>query len=153
MRLVHSKTKEWNIDTARLGIMGFSAGGEVATMVAYDKGKGDPGAKDPVERFSSRPAFQVLIYPGPAGIAEAVIDSTAPPVFMLAANDDPCCSQPIVTLLQKYRAAKVPVEVHLYAQGSHAFNMGDRSKLNSLHTWPQRLSDWLKDNGWLDKKN
>jgi acetyl esterase/lipase len=152
MRLVHSMAKEWNIDTARLGIMGFSAGGEVSTMVSYDKGKGDPTSKDPVERYSSKPSFQVLIYPGPGGIAEAVIDSTAPPAFLLAANDDACCSAPIVTLLQKYRMAKVPVEVHLYAQGSHAFNMGNRSKLNSLFTWPQRLADWLKDNGWLNKK-
>lgn len=152
MRLVNSMAKEWNIDKARLGIMGFSAGGEVSTMVSYDKGNGDPTSKDPAERFSSKPSFQVLIYPGPGGIAEAVIDSTAPPVFLLAANDDPCCSAPIVTLLQKYRIAKVPAEVHLYAQGKHAFNMGLNSKLITLHTWPQRLSDWLKDNGWLNKK-
>ncbi|MEO8405276.1 MAG: alpha/beta hydrolase [Chitinophagaceae bacterium] len=151
MRLVHSHAAEWNIDTARLGIMGFSAGGEVVAWVAYDQGAGNPSAKDPVERYSSRPAFQILIYPGPLGVPPAV-PANAPPAFLLAANDDVCCSVPVVDLLQKYRAAKVPVEVHLYAQGNHGFNMGNRSSLNSIKTWSQRLADWLSDNNWLVKK-
>lgn len=153
MRLVHSRASEWNIDTARLGIMGFSAGGEMVSWVAYDPGRGDPGARDTVDRFSSRPSFQVLIYPGPLGIPDS-IRPDAPPAFLLAANDDACCSGPIVDLLRKYRAARVPVEVHLYTQGDHAFNMGYRTTLNSIKGWPQRLADWLQDNGWLTgKKN
>lgn len=150
MRLVHSHAVDWKIDTARLGIMGFSAGGEVVAWVAYDEGKGNPVAKDPVERFSSKPSFQILIYPGPLGVPPAV-PANAPPAFLLAANDDACCSLPVVQLLQKYRDAKVPVEVHLYNQAGHGFNMGNRSSLNSIRTWPQRLADWLKDNNWLGK--
>jgi len=152
MRLVRSRAHEWNIDTARLGMMGFSAGGEMVSWVAYDEGKGNANAKDIVERFSSRPSFQILIYPGPLGIPDSV-SSNAPPAFLLAANDDVCCSPPVIELLQKYRKAKVPVEVHLYAKGDHAFNMGNRSTLNSIKTWRQRLADWLKDGGWLDKKS
>ena len=68
MRLVKSKAPEWNIDTSRLGMMGFSAGGEMVSWVAYDKGNGNATAKDIVERFSSKPSFQILIYPGPLGI-------------------------------------------------------------------------------------
>ncbi|MEO5564044.1 MAG: alpha/beta hydrolase [Chitinophagaceae bacterium] len=151
MRLAHSRAAEWNIDTARLGMMGFSAGGEVVAWVAYDEGKGNTTSNDPVERFSSRPSFQILIYPGPDGIPDS-IRPTAPPAFLLAANDDACCSGPVVEILTKYRKANVPIEVHLYAQGSHGFNMGNRSKLNSLYTWPQRLGDWMKDNGWLNRK-
>lgn len=151
MRLARSKATEWNFDTARLGIMGFSAGGEMVSWVAYDEGKGNPAAKDPVERYSSKPSFQVMIYPGPLGIPD-VVNSSAPPAFLLAANDDPCCATPIVELLNKYRAAKVPVEVHLYALGDHAFNMGNRSKFISIKTWRQRLADWLADTGWLTKK-
>ncbi len=59
----------------------------------------------------------------------------------------------VVSLLEKYRAAKVPVEVHIYSKGNHAFNMGNRSTLNSIKTWPQRLADWLKDTGIAVKKN
>jgi acetyl esterase/lipase len=68
---------------------------------------------------------------------------------MLAANDDKCCSAHIINLLQKYREANIPVEAHLYAKGDHAFNMGNRSKLKSINTWPQRLADWMSDNDIL----
>ncbi len=148
MRLVRSRAKEFNIDTARVGMLGFSAGGEVVTTVAYAPGTGDPNTSDPIDRLNGKPNFQMLIYPGPGGIPDSV-NSDAPPAFLLAANNDPCCSESIVRLLKVYRAATVPVEVHLYTQGSHGFNMGKRSKLVSLQTWPQRMADWLADNNIL----
>jgi len=148
MRLVRSRAAEFGIDTNRIGLMGFSAGGEVVDMVAFDKGKGDPKATDPVDRQSSKPAFIVQIYPGPLYVPD-VVPSDAPPAFLLAANDDPCCSVPVMQLLQRYRDAKVPVEAHLFTQGAHGFNMGQRSKLKSINTWPQRLADWLSDNNIL----
>ncbi len=149
MRFVRSHAREWNLDTNRIGIMGFSAGGEVADMVAYADGKGNLNAPDPVDRLNGKPNFLILIYPGPLAIPE-VVPADAPPAFLLAANDDECCSGSTVNLLQKYRAAKVPVEAHILAHGNHGFNMGNRSKLNSVKTWPQRLADWLADNHWLE---
>lgn len=150
VRLVRSRATEWGVDVNRIGMLGFSAGGEVVAMVAYADGSGDKNAKDPVDRENGKPDFQMLVYPGPGFIPET-ISSDAPPAFLLAANDDPCCSGPVVNLLTKYRKAHVPIEVHLYAQGAHAFNMGNRSKLNSIKTWPQRMGDWLSDNGFLKK--
>ena len=149
MRMVRSRAKEFNIDTARVGMLGFSAGGEVVATVAYAPGQGNSAAQDPVDRLNGKPNFQMLIYPGPAGIPDSV-NSDAPPTFVLAANNDPCCSESVVQVLKAYRAAKVPVEVHLYTQGSHGFNMGKRSKLASLQTWPQRMADWLADNNFLE---
>lgn len=146
--MVRSMASQWNIDTSRVGIMGFSAGGEVVAKVAYASGKGDPAAADIIDRQDGKPNFQILIYPGPAGIPD-IIPADAPPAFMLAANNDPCCSLPIITLLQKYRTAKVPVEVHIYAQGSHAFNMGYRSPYITLKNWPQRMAEWMADNNIL----
>jgi acetyl esterase/lipase len=151
MRLVRSRATEFNIDTARIGVMGFSAGGEVAGWVSYHYNDKNFINADVIDKLTARPAFQVLIYPGPGAVPDSVT-TKSPPTFLLAANDDPCCSEPIVKLLQMHRTAKVPVEVHLYAQGKHAFNMGNRSSLTTLKTWPQRLADWLKDNGWLSKK-
>jgi len=148
MRLVRSRAAEFGIDTNRIGLMGFSAGGEVVDMVAFDKGKGDPKAADPIDRQSAKPNFIVQIYPGPLYVPD-VVPSDAPPAFLLAANDDPCCSVPVMQLLQRYRDAKVPVEAHLFTQGAHGFNMGQRSKLKSINTWPQRLADWLSDNNIL----
>jgi acetyl esterase/lipase len=148
MRLVRSKAAEYGLDTNRIGMMGFSAGGEVVDMVAYGEGKGDPKATDPVDRVNARPSFLIQIYPGPLYIPDQ-LPYDAPPAFLLAANDDVCCSPSVVKLLQRYREAKIPVEVHIYAQGDHGFNMGYRSKLQSISTWPQRMADWLSDNNYL----
>ena len=149
MRLIRSRASEWGIDTARVGILGFSAGGETAALVAYGPGQGDPSASDPVDRANAKPNFQMLVYPGPLGIPDAV-PSSAPPAFLVAADDDTCCSPPIVRLLAAYRAAGVPVEAHLYAHGNHGFNMGYRSEAFSIRDWPARMADWLHDNHWLD---
>ena len=150
MRLVRSRSKEWGIDNNRVGMLGFSAGGEVVAAVAYGSGNGDPAAKDPIDRLNGKPSFQMLVYPGPLGVPE-VVGADAPPAFMLASNNDECCSLPIVTLLQKYRAAKTPIEIHIYAKGAHAFNMGNRSEFSSLRAWPQRMADWLLDMNYLNK--
>ena len=152
MRLVRSRASEWGIDPNRLGMMGFSAGGEVVSWVAYNPGAGDPVAADPIDRLNGRPNFQIMIYPGPLGIPET-IPPDAPPAFLLVANDDTGAARVVFNLLQKYREAKAPVEAHIYARGGHAFNMGQRSKLSTLKTWPQRMADWLADNGFLNANN
>lgn len=150
MRMVRSRAAEWHIDSNRIGIMGFSAGGEVVAQVAYVQGDGNPKSKDLVERANCRPDFQILVYPGPLGVPDT-LPSTAPPAFMVAAIDDECCSTPVLQLLEKYHAAHIPAEVHIYAQGGHAFNMGKRTSLTTLKSWPQRLTDWFTDSGLLRK--
>lgn len=149
MRLVRHHAGEWGIDPNRIGVLGFSAGGEVAAMVAYPSGAGDPSASDSVDRLSARPNFQLLVYPGPLGIPET-IPADAPPTFAVVANDDGLASV-LLSLVQKYRVAKAPIELHLFAKGNHAFNMGNRSELKSIRGWPERMADWLEDNGWLKK--
>jgi acetyl esterase/lipase len=149
MRVVRSRAGEWGIDPARVGIMGFSAGGEVASMVAFEPPPADPNASDPVDRLASRPDFLIEIYPGPLGIPD-VIPKDAPPAFLLVANDDRGASRSIASLLQKYRDAGAPVEAHIYARGGHGFNMGNRSKLATLKGWPTRVADWMADNNILD---
>jgi acetyl esterase/lipase len=152
MRLVRSRAFEYGLDTNRIGMMGFSAGGEVVDMVSFGPNGPNSAAADPIDRESAKPKFLIQIYPGPLFIPE-VVPSDAPPVFLLAANDDPCCSISVMQLLEKYRAAKVPVEAHLFTQGAHGFNMGNRSKLKSINGWPQRLADWLSDNNLLQAIN
>jgi acetyl esterase/lipase len=120
MRLVRSRAAEWAIDTNRIGMMGFSAGGEVVDMVAFKDTKGDPKAADPIDRANAKPNFIIQVYPGPSYIPD-VISADAPPAFLVAANDDVCCSPPLIQLLQRYRDAKVPVEMHLYARGRPCF--------------------------------
>lgn len=149
MRYVRSKASEYGLDPKRIGIMGFSAGGEVVSMVCYKPTEGKADATDPIDRESCRPDFQIMIYSGPLGIPETIAEG-APPAFLLVANDDGA-SRVMLGLAQKLRAAKVPIELHVLAKGGHGFNMGNRSKLVSVNTWPKRLAEWLNDSGYLSK--
>jgi len=146
MRVVRARAADWQIDPKRIGVMGWSAGGEVAALVAYPPVAGDPKAQDPVERVSARPDFQILIYPGPHGIP-ATVPRDAPPLFLLGAADDEYVAPVLFDLSRKYQDAGASIETHIYAQGKHAFNMGQRSQYVSIQRWPQRLAEWLEDRG------
>ena len=150
MRLIRSKAASWGIDPQRIGMMGFSAGGEVVDMTAFRSEPGNQDTSDVIERQSAKPNFIILVYPGPLGVP-ASIAADAPPAFLVAANEDVCCSPPIVSLLQQYRKAGVPVEMHLYSHGDHAFNMGARSPFQSLRNWPKNLADWITDSKYFKK--
>lgn len=148
IRLVRSQASEFSIDPKRVGMLGFSAGGAVIMMVAFDKGDGDPNAPDKIDRLNGHPDFQMMVYPG--GKAPKKISSDAPPAFLICANDDEYgCDEVTMELLQKFRAANVPIEAIFLAKGKHAFNMGNRSPLITVNTWPQRMADWLTDSGFL----
>jgi acetyl esterase/lipase len=146
MRTVRARASEWNVDPRRIGVMGFSAGGEVAALVAYPPGGGDRKSRDPIEHESARPDFQILVYPGPLGIPTKIA-ADAPPLFLLGAADDENVADVMFELTQKYREAGASIEAHLFAQGKHGFNMGQRSTFVSIQRWPQRLSEWLEDRG------
>lgn len=148
MRIVRSRAAEWGVDANRIGMMGFSAGGENLSMAVFGEGAGDPAAADPIDRADERPNFAIWIYPGPHGIPESV-PPTSPPAFMAVASDDGLTGA-VLNLANKYHAAKAPMEVHIFAAGGHGFNMGDRFPQNkAVNTWPQRLADWLDDVGLL----
>ncbi len=148
MRTVRARAADWQLDPKRIGVMGWSAGGEVAALVAYPPVDGDAKSGDPIERVSARPDFQILIYPGPLGIPDKVT-ANAPPLFLLGAADDEYVADVMFDLTRKYHAAGAPIETHIYAQGKHAFNMGQRSQFVSIRHWPQRMAEWLEDRGYL----
>jgi acetyl esterase/lipase len=152
MRTVRARAGEWHIDPKRIGVMGWSAGGEVAALVAYPPVDGVAKSPDPVERVSARPDFQILVYPGPLGIPDKV-PATAPPLFLVGAADDEYVANVMFDLTRKYHDAGAQIETHIYAQGKHAFNMGQRSEYISIQHWPQRLAEWLHDRGYLKAAN
>ena len=145
MRLVRQQAALYAIDTSKIGIIGFSAGGELAAWVAFNSPKEQLVKTDSIDATPCKANFLILIYPGPLAVPDDLNGNT-PPLFMAAANDDACCSAPIIQITEMYRKAKASVEMHLFAQGNHAFNMGKRSALKSISTWPQRMADWLTDN-------
>jgi acetyl esterase/lipase len=148
VRWVRAHAAEFGVDPDRVGVMGFSAGGELVSLVA-DNSAPPAGAKqDAVDKLSARPDFQVLVYPGPLGVPAKAV-ANAPPAFIVAGSADKCCGPPAVALYQQLVAAGVSAELHMYADTDHAFNMGQRSeRLSDVH-WPDRLADWLADGGWL----
>ena len=150
VRVLRQRAIEYGIDSNKIGLMGFSAGGELAAWVALNSPKEKRPTATGTDLLKCIPDFLILIYPGPGALPDAIATNT-PPLFMVAANDDSCCSAPLLKITDLYRKNNAPVEMHLFAQGNHAFNMGARSSLQSIHSWPQRLTDWLVDSKILGK--
>ena len=148
IRLVRSRAEEWNVDTARIGVMGFSAGGEVAALAAMRFNDGHPGATDPVDRESSKPAFQALIYPGNSKRFE--VAGNTPPVFLLAGYNDEI-AKGIVDVYLKYKNANVPAELHIYSNAGHGFGIREKNT-GAVTGWIDRFYDWLSDRGFLKKQ-
>ncbi|GAA0325727.1 alpha/beta hydrolase [Sphingomonas oligophenolica] len=148
VRWVRLHAADYGVDPNRIGLMGFSAGGELVSLVADNPAPAAPARADSVDRASGRPDFQVLIYPGPLGIP-ARAAATAPPAFLAAGTLDPCCAAPTMALYQQLRAAGVSAELHLFADTDHGFNIGMHSERLGVAHWPDRLADWLADGGWL----
>lgn len=150
MRFVRAHAAQYGYAPNRVGIWGFSAGGELARMATLSAPVAAPGAGDALDRVSSRPDFAILEFPGPLH-AEEHVTAASPPVLLSAAGDDKCCSDPTLEVLREYRAAGASVELHLYTAGGHAFNLGEDTPLAGLQHWPDRVLDWLGDRGLLGR--
>ena len=150
MRWVRAHAADYGIDPSRVGAMGFSAGGELVSLIADNPEPAERRPADPIDRQSARPDFQVLVFPGPRGIPATAIDN-APPAFLVAGSRDPCCAAPTVTLYEQLRKSGVSAELHMYADSGHAFNLDESNRISILH-WPDRLQDWLADGGWLSPR-
>lgn len=144
IRLVRRRAREWNIKPDRIGVLGFSAGGQLAALASmrFDSGN---NSDDKIDRESSRPSFQVLMYPGGVA-ADSIVPKDAPPAFLCAAFDDKGPSKTSLELFQKLRDAGVTAEFHLYSQGGHGFGMRDRPL--PITGWPVRLQDWMRVSGF-----
>jgi endo-1,4-beta-xylanase len=147
LRLIRSRAAEWGVKKDRLGVMGFSAGGELAAFAAM---KNDPGrldAPDAVERESSRPDFQALIYPGTSGLFSAT--KGMPPLFIACGyGDRPDISEGMASLYLKYKAAGVKAELHIYSEAGHGFGYKPGTT-SAAGRWPERFVEWLTDSGLL----
>ena len=149
IRLVRSRAQEWRVDPARVGVMGFSAGGELAALAAMRYDGGLPEASDPVEKMSSKPAFQALIYP--AIPREPALNSLQPPAFLACGeNDRRNISQGLPELYLQMKQAGMSAELHVYAGVGHGFGLRERNKGPSGQ-WIARFHEWLGANGWLAK--
>lgn len=149
IRMVRSKAKVWNIKPDRIGVLGFSAGGELAALAAMNPNAGDLDATDPIDEVSSRPDFQGLIYPGSS--ARFTVEAGMPPAFIaLGQNDRDDIAIGMAELYLKYRAAKVPCELHIYSNAGHGFGYRPDTT-TAAGDWPMRMVEWLKDSKMLNR--
>lgn len=152
IRLVRSRAAEWGIDPARVCVMGFSAGGELAALAANRFDSGQPASADPVERMSSRPDFVVLGYPALVGWKTPVAKD-APPAFIFVNSDD-SLSTAVVEYTLLLKKAGATVEFHMFRRGGHGVGMTGRTpEFSSLpeSRWPGLAEAWMRDLGFLKK--
>lgn len=169
MRLVRHYAADWNIDPAQVGIMGFSAGGHLASTLGTHYDTGITDADDPIDRISSRPDFMILMYPvisfdpaighsgsrrnllgeqdSPELVArysgERNVTSDTPPTFLVHSFDDK--SVPVQNSLRFYEALlnqNVPTEMHLYPHGGHGYGLAVNR--GHLESWTDRCIAWLR---------
>jgi endo-1,4-beta-xylanase len=150
LRIVRTRASEWQIKPDRIGIIGFSAGGELAAFAAMQSDPGKPDAPDPIDRASSRPDFQALIYPGTSDLFSG--EKGMPPAFIACGySDRPDIAEGMAKLYLKYKAAGVKAELHIYSEAGHGFGYRP-DKTGAAAKWPERFTEWLTDSGFLFKK-
>ena len=147
MRLIRSRASEWGVDPARLGAMGFSAGGECVALACMRPSEGKADAPDPIDRLDARPAFQALIYPGRSGDIEPAKD--APPAFLAcSANDRKDISEGLAEVYLRFKRAGASAELHVYSSGGHGFGLRAANK-GALAGWSDRFVEWMESRSLL----
>lgn len=153
LSVVRSKAEQWKIDANKLGILGFSAGGETAAMATllpkrlYEK-------VDATDDIAWKPNFSVLIYPaylvnkeGTALLDHVEVDDQSPPMFLVHAANDPVVPESSVLLWLELKRHKIPAELHVFSQGGHGYGL--RATDMPVTGWPAACSAWLKTEKWV----
>ena len=154
--LVRHRAAELAIDPHRIGVLGFSAGGHLAAVLANNHDARTYPAADAADQTDCRPDFCVLIYPGSLTVKEKndalppelpVSATNTPPTFLAMAEDDFVRVETGLFYYLALKRANVPAEMHLYPRGGHGYGL--RRTANDVTTWPDRVADWMKASGWL----
>jgi acetyl esterase/lipase len=150
IRMVRYRAREWNVNPDAIGVMGFSAGGELAYMASMRMDGAIENATDPIDQQSAKPSFQALIYPGTSGKIVPTKDS--PPVFLACGNlDRPDISQGLAEVYLRFKAVGVPAELHIYAKVGHGFGLTPKLKPPASE-WPVQFQEWIVNMGFGQKQ-
>jgi acetyl esterase/lipase len=150
LRLIRSRGAEWNIDSARFGAIGFSAGGELVALASMRPGEGSADAADAIDRQDARPAFQAQIYPGRSG--DILPTKDGPPAFFACGEKDrQDISEGLAEAYLRFKRAGASAELHVYADVGHGFGLRASMK-GPVAGWPDRFAEWLEAKGFLAAK-
>jgi acetyl esterase/lipase len=159
MSLVRSKAAEWSLDPARIGILGFSAGGAAAALASFDFDRRHYAAIDAIDSVSSRPDFALLIYTGGSTFYDTAklqlrddlkVPANVPPLFFVHAFDDNVPVQVPLLLALEAKKAGGSAEVHVYDAGGHGYGLRRVAEF-PVTTWPARAEEWLSRRDLLKK--
>lgn len=152
IRLVRSQATEWNLDPNRIGLLAFSAGGQVGAILETATESAYP-AGDEIDELSFRPDFAMLVYPwqvlkpGTEDLLDPIqITSETPPTFLVHTHDDRSSSIGAVELYAAMKRNNVPAELHVYENGGHGYGIRPRPNSN-IGTWIDRAEEWLTVRG------
>ena len=147
IRMVRSRSSEWGIDPQRIGVMGFSAGGELAALASTRYADGRVDAADAVDKVSSKPNFQALIYT--AIPHDTRLTAETPRAFLACgAQDRPDISQGLAELYLAFVRLHIPVELHIYEGIGHGFGIR-KNNPRPVSEWPQLFLEWMNGQGLL----
>jgi acetyl esterase/lipase len=177
VRMVRARAEEWKINVNRIGVLGFSAGGHLASTAVTHFDAGNPDALDPIDRAGSRPDFGILIYPvidlegpyahagsrknllgdsPPEDLVECLSNQTqvkdkTPPCFLVHTSSDTGVRfQNSLMFAEALNRHHVPVELHVFDHGPHGFGLGGNDPV--LKQWPDLCAKWMEYHGWLTKE-
>jgi acetyl esterase/lipase len=154
--IARSRAAELGFDPARIGVLGFSAGGHLAATLSNNSLSRTYPVIDKADKAGCRPDFCVLIYPAYLTMQEKndvlapelpVHATNTPPTFIAMTADDPLSMEPALSYFQALQHAKVLAELHVYPTGGHGYGL--RRTTAAVTTWPDRVTDWLTASGWL----
>jgi len=160
IRLMRENAVKWRINPSRIGMLGFSAGGHLTVMTGLSWNEDTYPKIDDADNLSTKPDFLVPIYPGglldkkspqiPRLKEDLAVDEFTPPTFLAHAYDDRVPAAQSVLLFLELKKFKVPAELHIYDRGGHGYGLREVPEF-PVTTWPKRLADWLRVNGYLEK--
>jgi acetyl esterase/lipase len=175
MRMVRTKAQDWKLNPQKIGVMGFSAGGHLASCLGTMYDEGNPKAKDPIEKFSNKPDFMVLVYPvisfntkhasvfsrgnfAGENASQSFVDSMStysrvtsktPPTFIMFTDEDKVNAMNGILFYTALKENKVSAELHIYERGPHGY--GIYPKEERIADWTERLKNWLRNREWIIK--
>ena len=147
--MVRARAAEWHIDPQRIGVLGFSAGAHLSAALSTHFEKRAYDSVDAADKLSCRPDFAVIVYPGYLALAEQNfaanpeihVTSQTPPSFIVQAEDDPVHVENATVYFLQLKNAKVPAELHIYAEGGHGYGL--RRTALPVTGWPSLVETWL----------